>query len=153
VDLMGPQVRDSRRIYLTAFTQTPPKTPVSHPNVHDARTRFTSVLTEAVNALPIVTSGRFNANFAASPGLHIWVIPALYLVSPKTGRTYKRGRKVPITKLKALVMKEVQSVLSSEAQHPKRNITMELNMDQLSVFVNQKQAMDNEQVGALALCL
>jgi len=30
---MGPQVRDSRRIYLTALRRPPPKTTVSHPKV------------------------------------------------------------------------------------------------------------------------
>ncbi len=32
-DLLGPQVRDSKRIYLTALHRPPPKTTVSRPNV------------------------------------------------------------------------------------------------------------------------
>lgn len=50
-DLMGPQVRDFRRVYLTASRQSPPKTTVSHPSSHcDLR--------------------MVQINFAASTGLH-----------------------------------------------------------------------------------
>ena len=79
---MGPQVRDSRRIYRTALRRPPPETTVSHPNVTLLDNDSFHIRFNGNCQRP---RERFNSNFAASPGLYFWPTPALYLVSPKIG--------------------------------------------------------------------
>jgi len=59
------------------------------------------------------------------------------------GRASKKGGKGATTKLKAMVAKEMANVLRSGAQNERRKLTMEMSVDEYSIFVNQKQANDN----------